>query len=180
MKTSEIAEFVGGELDGDGEVEVISAAAITNAKNGEIVFFEKLAEMPGTGASCVLVSTGFTSATADNVCLIRVQNPKLSFARVAAVLHPYAWRTGWHETAIVSTTSEVKASFLGALVSVGEDCQIGESCNIYEGVKIGSGVSVGKCTIIYPNCVLYDGVSVGSQLCHSFRHCHRGGRFWLR
>ena len=36
MKTSEIAEFVGGELFGDGEIEIGSAASIGDAKAGQI------------------------------------------------------------------------------------------------------------------------------------------------
>ena len=53
MKTREIADLVGGELRGDGDIEIVSVADISNATSGQIAFFDK-SDPPPTDASCVI------------------------------------------------------------------------------------------------------------------------------
>ena len=82
MKTSEIAEFVGGELHGDSDVEITSVASIADAKSGQIAFYEKHSDMPPIDASCVIVPSRFAASEAEtrpvgSVCFSR-SNPNLS------------------------------------------------------------------------------------------------------
>ena len=53
MKLREIAELVGGELIGDGDIEITSVADIAKAQPSQLAFFEKDEELPKTAASCV-------------------------------------------------------------------------------------------------------------------------------
>lgn len=172
MKTSEIAEFLGGELHGDGDIEITSVADLSSAKIGQIAFYERNDEIPSTNASCVIVSRDAASQAETRplgrVSVIAVSQPKLSFAKVAAKLHPYEWPIGWHQTAVIPQPADpdhwiIRASFIGAHVSVGEGTRIGDSSVIHDGVKIGKNVIVGKCTVIHPNCVIYDGVEIGND-----------------
>jgi UDP-3-O-[3-hydroxymyristoyl] glucosamine N-acyltransferase len=99
MKLREIAELVGGELIGDGNIEITSVADISKAQPGQLAFFEKGESMPDTSASCVIVNRdrsgerpahhppAETRAVAS-VPLIITNNPKLAFAKVAAFLNP--------------------------------------------------------------------------------------------
>ncbi len=162
MKIKEIAEFLDGNLVGDGETEIRAVADLEKATTSEIAFVEKTEPSEttqNTKASCLLVPENFELKLPSSV--IKVKNPKLAFAKTAEKLYPYNWKSGWHETAIVSENSEVRASFIGAFVSIGEDTNVGESTQVFDGVKIGNNVSIGKCTIIHPNCVIYDNVSIG-------------------
>jgi UDP-3-O-[3-hydroxymyristoyl] glucosamine N-acyltransferase len=51
MKAREIAEFVGGELHGDGEVEITSVADLENAGTNQIAFSDKQIDDLKTSAS---------------------------------------------------------------------------------------------------------------------------------
>ncbi len=162
MKIKEIAELSNGQLSGDGETEIFRAASLENAQTGEISFvenIEKTENLSETKASCLLVPEDFDEKLSCPI--IKVKNPKIAFAKVAEKLHPFDWKNGWHESAIVPENSDVRANFIGAFSAIGENTNIGEGTNIFDGVKIGKNVSIGKCSIIHPNCVIYDNVSIG-------------------
>lgn len=161
MKLKEIAELVGGELFGDSEIEILRVASLANAENNEIAFAEKAENLDETNASCLLVSENFDAEI--SCAFIEVKNPKLAFAKVAEKLHPFNWRTNdIHKTAVVSSDAvEFRACFVGAFVTIGENCIAGEGTQILDGVRIGNNVSIGKNSIIHPNCVIYDNVSIG-------------------
>ena len=162
MKLNEIAALVGGVLEGDAEIEIQRAASLNAAQTDEISFIEnveKAENLSETNASCLLVPENFAAKVPCAV--IRVKNPKLAFAKIAEKLHPFKWRSGWHETVNISVNADVRASFIGAFVSVGENTYIGENSEIFDGVKIGNNVTIRKGTIIYPNAVIYDNVEIG-------------------
>lgn len=161
MKLKEIAELVGGELFVDSEIEILRVASLENAKENEIAFVEKAENLNATNASCLLISE---NTDAELSCaFIKVKNPKLAFAKIAEKLHPFNWRTSdVHKTAVVtSDVMEFRAQFVGAFVTIGENCIAGEGSQILDGVRIGNNVSIGKNSIIHPNCVIYDNVSIG-------------------
>lgn len=163
MNTEEIAALVGGTLHGDTKIEITQIASFENASTGEISFVEKseFAEAAQkSGASCLLVPENFP---VELPCSVTVKNPKLAFAKVAAQLHPFDWRSGWHETVSVAENADVRASFVGAFVTIGENSLIGENSQILDGTRIGKNVSIGKNSIVHPNCVIYDNVSIGND-----------------
>ena len=164
MKISEIAEFTNGKLVGAGDIEIFRVAALETARANEISFLEKteFAEQAAqTKAACLFVPENFDASVPCP--FIRVVNPKLAFAVIAEQLHSHTRKNSRNETAIVPQSSDVRASFIGAFVSIGENTYIGEAANILDGVKIGNNVSIGKCSIIHPNCVIYDDVSIGDD-----------------
>ena len=164
MKIKEIAELVGGKLSGAGEAEIHRVASLATAQANEISFLEK-AESDGqaeqTKASCLLVPANFGAALPCSY--IKVENPKLAFAKVAAKIHPFDRQTkGNHATAVVASPLEdIRANFIGAFVTIGENCFVGEGAQIFDGVRIGRKVSIGKNSVVHPNCVIYDDVSIG-------------------
>src|SRR5438270_12590816 len=83
MKTREIADVVGGELVGDGDINILGVAAFSTASAGEIAFFEKESDL-STNASCVLVPMSYSGHFEP---AIKVKDPKLAFAKAAGLLH---------------------------------------------------------------------------------------------
>jgi len=164
MKIEEIAEFLDGKLSGAGDVEILRVASLDAAGENEISFLEK-SELTDhttqTKASCLLVPENFAASLPCS--FIQVKNPKLAFAKIAEKLHPAIWRNDWNETAIISKISDVRANFIGAFVTIGENTVIGEGSQIYDGAKIGNNVTIGKFTYIYPNCVIYDNIEIGRE-----------------
>jgi UDP-3-O-[3-hydroxymyristoyl] glucosamine N-acyltransferase len=166
MKISEIAEFTNGKLCGAGDAEILRVAKLETARENEISFVEKSesAEPAAqTKAACLLVPEDFD---AQVPCpFIQVVNPKLAFAKIAEKLHPFNWRAeNRHKTAVIdSPLEDIRANFIGAFVTIGENCFIDYGTQILDGARIGNNVSIGKNSIVHPNCVIYDDVSIGDS-----------------
>lgn len=159
MKTQEIADFLDAELIGDGDILIERVASFAKASAGELAFTDKSDGDLGTGASCILVPVDFAADTAKTI--IRIENPKLAFARVAEKLHASDVRSGVDSTAMIAETASVGAAFIGAFVSIGDNSSVGDGCQIHPGVRIGNGVKIGPRSVIHPNCVIYDNVEIG-------------------
>src|SRR4051794_5693757 len=86
MKTGEIAELVHGGLIGDDAIEISRVASIENASDEEISFLEKADTAVQSHAACVLVPENFEGKSTHSI--IKVKNPKLTFALIAEILHP--------------------------------------------------------------------------------------------
>lgn len=161
MKIKEAADFLESAFSGDGETEILRVAGLDKAAENEIAFVEKAATFQSSNAACLLVPEDFDAKILNS--FIKVKNPKLAFAKIAAQLHPFNWRTNnIHETAIIaSDIMEFRAYFIGAFVTIGENCIAGEGTQILDGARIGNNVSIGKNSIIHPNAVIYDNVEIG-------------------
>ena len=166
MKTREIADLVEGELRGDGAVEITSVADIANAQPGQISFFEKSDQMPATNASSVFVTSDLGSTDSTTAVLIAVKNPKLAFAKTAAVLHPRKQREPEiHPSAIISKSARLGRSvFIGAFCCVGDNSVIGDGTQLRAGAKIGDRVTVGANCVLHPNVFVEDGCSLGDNV----------------
>ena len=164
MKTREIADLVGGEFRGDGDIEIMSVADIANATDGQIAFFEKTEAIPATGASCVIRAS--ESPPQTDVTAISVKNPKLAFARVAAVLHPRKTRPAEaHRSAVVSPIAKMGDDvFVGSFVCVGDNSFVGQGTQLRAGVKVGDNVKIGANCVLHPNVVIDDGCSIGDNV----------------
>jgi UDP-3-O-[3-hydroxymyristoyl] glucosamine N-acyltransferase len=163
MKTREIAEYVGGEIVGDGDIEISGAAAVESAGAGEIAF-SSAAEVPNSKASCLFVP--FDSTASSDQSLIKVADPKLAFAQVAAILHPSKQRQPEiHPTAIVADSAGLGDEiFIGAFVCVGENSTIGSGTQLRAGSKIGDNVMIGRNCELHPNVFVEDNCSIGDNV----------------
>ena len=162
MTVEEIADFIKGTLSGAGAAKIEHVAAFESARGNEIAFLEKTESSAATNAACVIVTEDFQGALACPT--IQVKNPKLAFAKIAARLHRFERRSERHETALIASPPEdVRAGYIGAFVTIGENCSVGDGAQILDGVRIGKNVSIGKNSIVHPNCVIYDGVSIGDD-----------------
>jgi len=159
MKTREIAEFLGAELVGDGDVEIASVAALEMATQGQIAFVDSSDKEVVTDASCLIVPADFKGS----VTHIKVPDPKLAFARFARRLVGEQQPFGRSKSALIHEDAHVQADFVGNFVSIAENAQVGVGCVIHDGVRIGRNAVIGKLTIIYPNAVVYDNVQIGEN-----------------
>lgn len=169
MKAIEIAEFVGGELMGDGDIEVTSVADLLQAKKGQITFYDKPGPLPSFDASCLLLRNDAVYAetsVVDGQCLLVVSNPKLAFAKIASFLHPPKNRVPeTHDSAVISNTARIgENAFIGAFVTIGDNSTIGDSTHLRAGAKIGDNVTVGKNCVLHPNVFIEDGCTIGDNV----------------
>ncbi|MBW2282764.1 MAG: UDP-3-O-(3-hydroxymyristoyl)glucosamine N-acyltransferase [Deltaproteobacteria bacterium] len=153
---SQLAERVGGEVRGDGSVEIHGAASAESGKPGEISFVENekfLETALAAQASCLIVPP---SLDTGNVPAIVVDHPKLAFARILRALNPRpSPATGVHPSAVVEESAK-----LGRDVHVGAHVYIGEDAHCEDGVVIGAGSVVERGVRIGRDCYLHARVVV--------------------
>jgi UDP-3-O-[3-hydroxymyristoyl] glucosamine N-acyltransferase len=167
MKIAYIAEFVGGEVNGDGNVEIDSVADISRAGSGQIAFYEKEGALPATEASCVISKMEtLIDAGLPLVPLVRVADPKLAFAKVAAILHPPKTRVpDIHASSVISSSATIgHGVFIGAFACVGDNSNIGDGTQIRAGAKVGDRVEIGKNCVLHPGVFVEDGCSIGDNV----------------
>jgi UDP-3-O-[3-hydroxymyristoyl] glucosamine N-acyltransferase len=162
MKIAELAELVNGKFSGDGSIEIVAVADFAKAQSGEIAFLEKLDNLSETNASCVIIpeNTELPCPT------IQVKNPKLAFAKIAAVLHPPKKReTIIHPSSVISSSAKLGADlFVGAFCCIGENSEIGDGTQFRAGAKVGDNVRIGKNCILHPNVFVEDNCFVGDNV----------------
>lgn len=162
MLIEELIKIVDGELIGDGNIDITGVADFQNAQYGEITFLEKIENLKPTNASCVITSQEIEL----NCPIIKVKNPKLAFAKIAAILYQPIKRTsGFHHSAVLSDGVVLGVNVsVGAFCYVGENSEIAEGTEIREGAKIGNNVLIGANCVIHPNVYIYDNSTIGNNV----------------
>ena len=167
MTVREIADFLEGEVLGDGKIIIRGVSGIKEAREGEITFLANLRYnhlISQTNASAIITSPeiSFTSKP-----LVRVDNPSLAFAKIVNKFHPMesAHPKGIHPTAIIAKNVKHKASIgIGAYAVVEENVVIGENTVIYPGCHIGRDVRIGNNVLIYANVSIREAVTLGNRV----------------
>lgn len=163
---AQLAEFVGGRLEGDGDRPIEGVADVRLATVKEIAFvrdgsFAHLVEDSGAGA--FLVTELLETATSQIV----VDDAHAAFAKVALLFHPVPRATEHdiHPSAIVHETAQLQSPVvLGPNVVVGAGAKIGARTSIQAGTVIGDHVIIGDDCTIYPRVVIYPEVQIGDEV----------------
>lgn len=162
MKAKDIASFLNAELLGNPEVKILRVSSLSSAKEGELAFVESESKLrTQINASCLIVPKDFSQDL--NCTLIKTENPKLAFAKVAQILHKTTPPKGISKTAKIASSAQVNADFIGEFVVIREKSKIEKGTLIFDGVKIGKNVSIGENCLIFQNVVIYDNVTIGNN-----------------
>ena len=147
----QIADFIGGRVEGNENAVVSTFAKIEEGQEGAITFLSNPKYTPyiyETKASIVLINEDVVLEKPVSATLIRVKN---AYECVAKLLQMYAAslpkKTGIHPLAFVAESAQI-----------GKDVYIGPFTYVGEGVKIGDG------SIINPNVTIYDGCQIGKHV----------------
>jgi UDP-3-O-[3-hydroxymyristoyl] glucosamine N-acyltransferase len=154
----ELATTSGGELVGDGSVQITGAASLAEAVPGEISFFgnrKYIGLLRKTRASALFVTPDF--AEAINAAQIRVSNPTKAFEQVVLKFapKPIKFAPGIHASAVVDPSAQ-----LGQRVSVQPHAVIEAGARIGDDTIIGAGSYIGHETIIGSACLIYPLVTI--------------------
>ena len=166
MKLKELAQWIGGTVVGDGEVEIHSVASIEDAKEGEITFIANpkyLSKLNQTRASAVIVSPEVIPGEKPLLC---VKNPYLAFAKILALFtqKPYQSK-GIDSNAWVSPTAQLGEDLtVYPFVYIGDRCHIGDRVTLYPGVYVGEDSSIGEDSILHANVSIYPGMTIGKRV----------------
>ncbi len=147
----QIADVIGGRVEGDENAKVHTFAKIEEGKEGTITFLSNPKYthfIYETKASIVLINNDVELEHPVSATLIRVPN---AYECVAKLMQMYAAslpkKKGIDPLAFVSKTAEI-----------GKDVYIGPFTYVGEGVKIGDGC------LIYPHVTIYDGCQIGNNV----------------
>ena len=149
LSLADIQAKLGGQLVGDGSVQIEAIAPLAEATAGQISFLSQRKYAP-------LLAT--TQATALILPLeaaghfprphVLTENPYLYFARVSQLLNPVTIPDPRiHPTAVISPTAK-----------------IGRNAVIHPGVVIGDEVTIGDDALIYPNVTIYHDCHIGDRV----------------
>ncbi len=173
MKLGELAERLGCELLGDGEVELRGVAGLEQAGPGDLTFLASPRYAPrlaATRAAAVVVPPGQQTPLPRLVS----DHPYLAFARAVALLspprrpapgvdasaqvHPSAvLGAGVHvgALAVVGARARIGArSILHPHVVVYEDAAIGEDCLLHAGVQVRERCRLGDRVVVQNGAVI--------------------------
>ncbi len=164
---NELAETIGGKVDGDGSIEIHSAAPIETATKGEITFIanEKyLKHLLNTKASAIILDD---KVEAPNLSVIRHKNPYLAFALVLDILYPdlpdvsvgVAPRTIVEDSTTIDSTARI-----GELCHIRSNTTIGKETRLISSVFVGNNVVIGDNCLIYPGVRILDGSQIGNNV----------------
>lgn len=150
----QLAERLSGTLEGSADVVLSSVASLKNAKSSDLSYAEAKfhAEARASQAGCILVREGeFGGQT-----VIRVNNPKLAFARAAEVLLHGADRASFvHPTAVVEPDAVIgKGTQIGAGCTIGSAVRIGLNCTLHPRVTVYPNVEIGNNVIVHAGAVI--------------------------
>ncbi len=165
----QIADFIGGKVEGDGNVSVNTFAKIEEGKKGAISFLSNPKYthcIYNTQSSIVLVNEDMVFDQPVNTTLIRVAN---AYECVAKLLQMYEAakpkKKGIDPKASIAESATIgKDVYVGAFACVGENTVVGDNTVIYPHTVIGDGVKIGDNCLVYPNVTIYDGCRIGNRV----------------
>lgn len=185
----ELADAVGGTVEGNAALEVSSVAAPERARASDLIYVESakhVARAQESPAHCVIAAPG---VALPNKTVLRSIAPKLAFAKAAALLVERApIAAGVHPTAMIASMATIGADVsIGPYAVVGDNTQIGAGTQIGPHVVIGTGCRIGENCRLHARVTLYDHVQLGDRVeIHSgavlgadgFGYAHGEGRYW--
>ena len=164
-----IAELAGGELRGDGDVEVTGVAPIERAVAGTVTFLGVAKYAPSlatSGASVVLVTPALADTEGPVAARVVVANPQEALLALLPHLYvPAPRRPGIDPTVRIGRGAQVGREVeIGPYVVIGDGAVIGDRARVGASVVIGAGVTVGEDVQLFPHVTLYPGTSLGARV----------------
>ena len=147
----QIADMIGGRVEGDEQAKINTFAKIEEGKKGAISFLSNPKYTPyiyETQSSVVLINEDVELTQPVSCTLIRVKN---AYESVAKLLQLYA-------------SMMPKKTGIDPLAFVSKSAQIGENVYIAPFAYIGDNVKIGDGSRIYPHVTIYDGCQIGKNV----------------
>ncbi len=179
---AQIAQILGGEVDGDPDSKVSSVAKIEDAKSGDITFLAnpKYEDyIYDSGATAVLVSRDFAPSKEIKPTLIRVDDPYSALSSLLQKVNEILEQDrpeGFEEPHFIHPSAQVADDvYLGAFSYIGAGAviesgvriyphsYIARNCKIGQGTTIQAGAKLYKDTVIGQNCIIHGGAVIGGD-----------------
>ncbi len=167
ISLTELADHLGAELLGDGDITITGVATLKDATSGEIAFLANESyrkQLSDSQASAVIVRPADAESVAGSALVC--DNPYLAFARTTHLFDNRSpAEVGVHPTAVIADSAVVGADCrIAANVVIGEHVELGEGCEIGPGTVIGDHCVLGTQCHLNANVTLYHDVTLGERV----------------
>ena len=166
LTTAEIAKLLAGEVLGDANATLTGFASADTAKLGDLTFAETdefFAAAENSAATAIIA--GKNSSSTRNI-VIRVENPRIAFAKALAVFFPEPkFASGVHSSAVVAASAQIDpTAHIGPHCTIGERVKIGANVVLQSGNFIGDDSVLGDETNLFPNVTIYSRTQIGKRV----------------
>ena len=164
----EIAEFLKGELAGDGEIAVKGIKGMEEACEGDLSFLVNLKHeeaLAHSRASAFLVPKDIKKTYNKNV--IKVDCPSIALSKAIEFVLPknIPHPKGINKTALIAKTASIGANVaVGPYSVIEENAGIGSNTIIYPFAYIGKNTKIGEDCVIYPNVTIREEIAIGNRV----------------
>ncbi|NJL31125.1 MAG: hypothetical protein HC898_05565 [Phycisphaerales bacterium] len=169
ITVNELAERIGGKVQGDGQQQVRHCAALDHAEGHDVVLVhttEDLAALTDSKAGVVVTSEALAKKVSGRV-LVLAQDPRHAYRQALVELHGFRNHPdpGIHAQAFVDSTAIVgELCTIRPFAYLARHSRIGKRCVIYPHCYIGKNTSIGDDCVIYPGVSIYEGCILGNRV----------------
>lgn len=171
-RLAELAELVGGRVEGDPERNLNALRTLETAGPDDLSFLNHARyreQAIASRAGALLVGSGLVSddlKEGDRPLLI-VDDPPYALALLLQRLHPNeAPEPGVHPTAVIDptdpNTSVDPTAHVGPYAVIGAGSTVGPRAAVHAHAVIGRRCEVGEGAVLHPHAVLYDDTRIGA------------------
>jgi UDP-3-O-[3-hydroxymyristoyl] glucosamine N-acyltransferase len=163
-----IAQLVGGELRGDGAVQISAVAPLDRAGDADLTFLAAARYAPlfsTTRAGAALISPELADQPGGVRARIVVAKPHDAMLRVLPALYVAPSRSGGvHATAVIGRGATLGRDVsLGAYVVLGRDVVLGDRVTLDAGTVVGDEVRIGDDSHLFSNVSVYPRARIGRR-----------------
>jgi UDP-3-O-[3-hydroxymyristoyl] glucosamine N-acyltransferase len=165
MKLQEIAERLGGTVEGDGSLEITGVNGIELAEQGQITYLAEKKfkdKLNASNASAVIVQKTLET---DKAQVIHPA-PALAFAKLLAEFHPEPKpQPGIDDKAVIAEGVQFgKDVSIGPFVVIGKGSVIGDNTVLHPGVVVHEGCRIGNDATLFANVTVYRNTIIGNHV----------------
>jgi len=165
LTLKQIADQLGGEAVGPAELPIAGASSYESAGESDLTFADSPRLLPAaeqSRAAAVIVPREIESSRKP---IIRIDNPRLAFARALELLHPRPRpQPGIHPTAVVGAGVEIgPGAYVGPYVVIGDGVKLGSGVEVHALTYVGDAAEVGDDTLVHPRVCICHHVTIGKR-----------------
>ncbi len=169
FSAKDIAELVGGRVEGDAGRVCNTFAKIEEGTEGAISFLASPRFIPyiyNTRSSIVLVNEEIELTEPVKPAVIRVKDARKAVADLMQIYEKLVKaKCGIEEHSFISPSAVVAdGCYVGAFAYISDGATIGKGTQIYPHAYIGDNVRIGEGCIVYPNVSVYHDCIIGNRV----------------
>ncbi|MCP4443516.1 MAG: UDP-3-O-(3-hydroxymyristoyl)glucosamine N-acyltransferase [Aureispira sp.] len=169
VRAIDIANLLGGTVEGDENILVAKPAKIEEGEPGAISFFanSKYEEYVYTcKSSVILVANAFKPKQPVEATLVRVADVYSSLSILLEHFSEYSKKapSGISAQAVIDSSANIgENTTVEALAYIGKNVILGKNVTVYPQAYIGDNVVIGDGSIIYAGVKIYKDTQIGQQ-----------------